>query len=119
MARLLASEPCRQQGQAALKLLDRPLRGQGVTGGETGRRAGPFEVRGGPADRSHTLATKFDSSVPLNFAAHSPEDKQHDRRHRSARLERIGPKRPFQYRTAVRVDLEVSVRRDLTRRGSA
>jgi hypothetical protein len=63
---------------------------------------------GDPADRSHTLATRFDSSVPLNFAAHSPEDRQHDRSHRSARLERIGPKRLFQYRTAARRALSQS-----------
>jgi len=37
----------------------------------------------------------------LNFAAHPPEDNQHDRRCRSARLQRIGPKGLFQSRTAV------------------
>jgi hypothetical protein len=38
----------------------------------------------------------------LNFAAHSPEDSQRDRKRRSARLERTVPKGLFQYRTAVR-----------------
>jgi hypothetical protein len=40
------------------------------------------------------------SSGLLNFAAHSPEDSQRDRKFRSARLERTVPKGLFQYRTA-------------------
>jgi hypothetical protein len=36
----------------------------------------------------------------LNFAAHSPEDSQRDRKCRSARLERTVPKGLFQYRSA-------------------
>jgi hypothetical protein len=66
-----------------------------------GRRPRRLEVSGAvPQTAFIHIATRLSSSVPLNLTAHSPEDKQHDRRHRSARLERIRPKRLFQYITA-------------------
>jgi hypothetical protein len=55
---------------------------------------------GGPADRSIPVVTSHDTFELLNFATHSPEDKQRDRRSRSARLERTGLKQLFYYRSA-------------------
>jgi hypothetical protein len=52
---------------------------------------GPLEVRGGPADRSRRTVTRRYSSGLLNFAVHSPEDCQRDRRCRYACLQRTGP----------------------------
>jgi hypothetical protein len=54
------------------------------------------------ADRCHFVVTRRYSSGLLNFAAHSPEDSQRNRKCRSARLKRPVPKGLFQYRTAAR-----------------
>ena len=53
---------------------------------------------GDPGDRCHICRDQA-----LNFAAHSPEDSQRDRKCRSARLERPVPKQLFQYISAVHV----------------
>jgi hypothetical protein len=54
-----------------------------------------------PQTAAIPFVTRRYSSGPLNFATHSPEDSQGDRKCRSARLRRTGPKGLFQYRTAV------------------
>jgi hypothetical protein len=46
------------------------------------------------------VVTSHDTFELPNFATHSPEDKQRDRRSRSARLERTGPKQVFYYRSS-------------------
>jgi hypothetical protein len=50
--------------------------------------------------RCHFVVTRRYSSGLLNFAAHSLDDTQRDRKCRSARLERTVPKGLFRYRTA-------------------
>jgi hypothetical protein len=62
----------------------------------------PLEA-GGPAPQTAAIlfVTRRYSSGPLNFATHSPEDSQRDRKCRSARFQPTGPKGLFQYRTAV------------------
>ena len=65
------------------------------------RGSNRFQVGGSP-DRCHSVVTRRYSSGLLNFAAHSPEDSQRDRKCHSARLKRTVPKGLLQYRTADR-----------------
>ena len=57
----------------------------------------PLEA-GGPVPQTAAVlfVTRRCSSGPLNFATHPPEDSQGDRKCRSARLQRTGPKGLFQ-----------------------
>ena len=65
------------------------------------RGSNRFEVCGAtPQTAVIFVVTRRYSSGLLNFAAHSLEDSQRDRKCRSARLERTVPKGLFRYRTA-------------------
>jgi hypothetical protein len=65
----------------------------------TGLRADPLEAGAVPQTAPMPSVTRRYSSGPLNFATHSPEDSQGDRKCRSARLQRTRPNGLFQYRT--------------------
>ena len=79
-----------------------PVTGRPVYCRHSRRGSNRFEVGGATPQTAviFVVARRYSSGL-LNFAAHSPEDSQRDRKCRSARLERTVPKRLFQYRTAV------------------
>jgi hypothetical protein len=58
------------------------------------------ELTAVPQTAPISVVTRRHKSGSLNFASYSPEDDDHDRRRRSARLQLPGPKGLFQYRTA-------------------
>jgi hypothetical protein len=67
------------------------------------QRAGLLKVGGTvPQTAPIPVVTSHDTFELPNFATHSPEDRRRDRRSRSARLERTGPKRLFYYGGYVR-----------------
>ena len=65
------------------------------------RGSNRFEVSGATLQTAviFVVARRYSSGL-LNFAAHTPENSQRDRKCRSARLERTVPKGLFQYRSA-------------------
>ena len=78
-----------------------PVTGRPVYGRHRRRGSNPFEVCGvAPQTAVIFVVTRRYSSGLLNFAAHSLEDSQRDRKCRSARLEQTVPKGLFRYRTA-------------------